>query len=239
MLDFTINLIPLTSDNGTPGVAITEGTATWDPGQREQSALVLAAEWLHADATTAPPLAPFYRPQDFKSPSGGDVTMFFQNDGLLRLVVAAVPVYDSEQALLAPDNTAYVTPSGLARVRQSAMPTDLRLNPLDLLGNGPGPAPEVLGFVAVYYLNDKGLKDSLAHLNLRYLRLAYQQQGALVALYERAALYQSGVEELYRQGRYLDAAATLRAAQYLLVTNGQTPDDFGPVLGGTFPYTAS
>lgn len=239
MLDLRISLHP-TLAGSQRGVMVSDDTTTWgDPNpERAASALVLAAEWLSPATNLSVPVLVAYDPLTFTAPGGGDVYLPLDRDGLLRVVVAAVPVLTSAEAAALPDGTAYVsTLASIPKVRRSGLLIDPPLLPADILGETATGQPLVLAYTAAYYLSNAGLADALARLNLRYLMLPYQQQHALVALYERAALYQTGVQELYNQGRYLDAVATLEAAQYLLSSGGQNPDDFGPVLGGALPYT--
>lgn len=241
MLDLQISLHAALAGSQA-GVTIHDDTTSWGAGgnpARVGSALVVGAQWLSAGSAAGIPLSVAYDPVAFQSVSGGDVFLPFDRDGLLRVVVAALPICSVSAAQLLATDTAYLDTNGVPRVRRVGLSADPVLNTFDLLGEGTGAVPLVLSYAAAYYLNDQGLRNALGRLNLRYLRLPYNQQHELVALYERAALYQTGVQQLYDQGRYLDAAAILQAAQYLLSTDGQTPDDFGPVLGGAFPYTAS
>ena len=228
MLDLQISLSATTPDT----VTIFDGTV-WGI-DRENYALVAAGEFLQPGSPSGELVQVGYDPIDFVSPNGEPVTIKLLRDGVLRVVVAAVVVADElTTARALPLGTAYCTPDGELLVRATG--ADVTLTPALILGE-LSLSVQVEAFTEAYSLSDATLEDGLARLNLRYLQLPYQQQHELLTLYERALLYHTGTITLYTQGRFLDAAATLQASHYLLATNGQTPDNSGPLLGGFLPY---
>lgn len=231
MLDLRISLSAATRNN-VAGVTISDNTL-WGTPPRAGFALVVAAEYLQPGSPQGEAVPVIYNAQQFLSPNGQPIFIPFVKDGVLRVVVAAVPVVSEVGAAGLPLGTAYHTPQEEVLVRAGGR--DVTLTVGAILGE-LALSVQVEAYTEAYYLSDASLENALARLNLRYLLLPYQQQSELLALYERALLYHNGIIVLFTQGRFLDAAATIQAAQYLLSTNGQTPDNSGPLLGGFIPY---
>lgn len=242
MLNFSFSL---TVDPAKPQQAILTDTTNWAGSvpARSDVALVVGAELLSPWQAQA--LAPEmgltgYNPKTFLTAAGTPIVLTRPSDGVLRVIVCVVPVVAAANiAALAP-TTGYCTAAGLALVRGTGDPsTDVPLEPRAVLGEAAASAPPlVLAFATQYLLWNQGLLDALAHLNLRYLGLPYAQQQPFMHLYDRAQLISDGVLELVRQLRYLDAAAVLEGGRKLLVTNGQTPDAYAPLLVGYTPPPA-
>lgn len=241
MLTLQINFTATTADVLT----VVDNTVYGTLGNptRNEIALVLGIELLSPWQARSTPYSfgeAGYDPRTLLLPNGLPITLTRPADGVLRMVVAAVPIVLRANVLELTAGTAYCTPAGFCFVRgiENDPAFDAVLNAADVLGESTTTAPQVLAYTVVYRLWNADIIKALARLNLRYLGLPFSQQAPMVNLYERLHLLVFGSKELYDQKRYLDAAAVLEGAHKCLATNGQTPDAYAPVLLNLLPTSS-
>lgn len=244
MLNFSFSLT--THPTNPQQVVVRDDTTNWGMDGnplRSQCALVVGTEllspWQAASWEPAMGLTG-YNPIAFTDAKGLPITLTRPSDGVLRVIVAVVPIIADDDIFALVEGTAYCTTLGQVLVRGTQEPgLDIDLIPSTILGEGAAEQiPNVLAYESEYHLWNQGLQDALARLNLRYLGLPYAQQAPLVNLYDRAALIYDGTDLLFQQRRVLDCAAVLEGGRKLLVTGGQTPDAYAPLLTGYLPFTS-
>lgn len=231
LTEVVANINQLTLADTTPDWGVVGNPA------RDTTALIIGTELLspwQAQSTEKlqPQITP-YDPLTLQALDGGPILLTRPQDGVLRVFVAAIPIVAASQVLALLANTAYALATGEVLVRGTGpVADDVVLTNDMLLGQGAGPLPNVITYTVGYHLWNQGLLEAMARLNLHYLQLPYYQQQPKQQLYERVALYADGADRLYKDKRYLDCVAVLEGANRLLVTDGQTPDDFVPLLTG-------
>jgi hypothetical protein len=176
-----------------------------------------------------------YNPFTFLTAAGEPVTFAAPADGVVRILVAAVlTLYSVEDYDGLEIGQGYVSTDDMVpriKVANGHMGQDPVLTAAHLLGVADMPV-SVFAQTAAYALVDTATTTALGRLNLRYLQQPENQQAPLFDLYRRIRLQRDGAQQLFQDGRYLDACAVLLGAQHILITNGQTPDAYGPLLSG-------
>lgn len=237
MLDLRIQATPVPDSPQSFEISdFTVGYGGENPA-RLDVALVLAVEQISESGAAGRLLVlDRYDPLTFLQADGSPIRVTVDQDGVYRIVVAAIRAYDplGVSSLSAGEAYADIYTGGLYVRGTGLLSEDAPLTGDMLLGTAEV-LQEVLAFTSEVVLSNHRTRGDLERLNLRYLALPYHQQESLSRLYNRVELALSGADTLFDQGRVLDAAAVLRGANAMILTNGQTPDLQAPLLSGYGP----